>query len=193
MCRGCPGGAHHRGGALRQVWCRCRRMCGMPTAASGDHAVIAVHALRCPQGDRRHPWRGLVAPAGPARLPRSAWGRYQRVQGLFFSSWPVNSLGLQTKEAKAQPPSKEHIVQGVEALDRDALSPEEARHLARLSFLTQAVFGRVDRRPPSQSVPLRTRPHGRTRHSRTFTNQKLIFPGLLPQTQFIPCSGSFLS
>ena len=77
-------------------------------------------------------------------------------------------LGLQTKPSKAQPPSKEQVIQGVhvhlgdkgvtlqpvqklqamirEVLDTGVLDPPAAQRLSgKLGFLTQAVFGAVGR------------------------------------------------
>ena len=87
-------------------------------------------------------------------------------------------LGLQVKESKAQPPQRQHVLQGVDlhvqddgdqtelqhaiqqALTNDRLTPHEASRLAgKLAFLTQAVFGSVGL---SAIQPLYARSHDTT-------------------------------
>ena len=95
-------------------------------------------------------------------------------------------LGLRVKESKAQPPQRQHVLQGVDvhvqddgvtlspttrrvqklqhaiqqALTSDRLTPPEASRLAgKLAFLRQAVFGSVGR---SAMQPLYARSHDTT-------------------------------
>ena len=95
-------------------------------------------------------------------------------------------LGLRVKESKAQPPQRQHVLQGVDvhvrddgvtlspttrrvkklqhairqALTNDCLTPREASRLAgKLAFLTQAVLGSVGR---SAMQPLYARSHDTT-------------------------------
>ena len=95
-------------------------------------------------------------------------------------------LGLRVKESKAQPPQRQHVLQGVDvhvqaqgvtlsltpgriqkllhairqALANDCLTPQEASRLAgKLAFLTQAVFGSVGK---AAIQPLYARSHDTT-------------------------------
>ena len=121
------------------------------------------------------------------------WHYVDDVNGLEYAEHAHNAfhafsdlfhvLGLRVKESKAQPPQRQHVLQGVDvhiqndgvtlspttrrvqnlqhairqALRNDYLTPREASRLAgKLGFLTQAVFGSLGR---SALQPIYARSH----------------------------------
>ena len=142
-------------------------------------------------------WTASIAWSTPSKPTNHAFHAFSD----FF-----HIVGLRIKQSKAQPPGRQHVLQGVDvhidstgvtlsptprrvqklrhaisqALQHDCLTPSEAGRLAgKLSFLTQAVFGAVGR---SAMQPLYARSHDTS----TFDDQSL-FVGLTSALKALHC------